>query len=155
MPNVSETYLENRWRVQPNHANNYGTVHGGNVMKWMDELGAMSAMRFAGEPCVTASIDRMDFHRPIPTGEVVVIEAFVFDEGRSSVNVHLRAARENPRTADQEMTTESQFVFVAIDEDGSPVPVPDLTVEGERCRELRERALDWREEHSGNGQNGD
>jgi len=144
MPRVSDTYLENRWRVQPNHANNYGTVHGGNVMKWMDELGAMSAMRFAGEPCVTASIDRMDFHRSVPTGEVVVIESFVFDEGRSSINVHLRATRENPRTGEQEMTTESQFVFVAIDEDGSPVPVPDLTVEGERCRELRERALEWR-----------
>jgi uncharacterized protein (TIGR00369 family) len=146
MPNVSDTYLENRWRVQPNHANNYGTVHGGNVMKWMDELGAMSAMRFAGEPCVTASIDQMDFHQPVPTGETVVIEAFVYDEGRSSVKVHLRAVRENPRSGEREMTTESQFVFVAIDEDGSPVPVPDLTVEDERCRELRDQALEWREQ---------
>lgn len=50
MATISETYLENRWRVQPNHANNYETVHGGNVMKWMDELGALSAMRAAGEP---------------------------------------------------------------------------------------------------------
>jgi len=145
VPTVSDTYLENRWRVQPNHANNYDTVHGGNVMKWMDELGAMSAMRFAGEPCVTASIDRMNFHRPVPTGETVVIEAFVFDEGRTSVNVHLRTVRENPRSGDQEMTTESQFVFVAIDEGGAPVPVPDLSVDTDRCRALRKRALSWRE----------
>jgi acyl-CoA hydrolase len=145
MPSVSETYLENRWRVQPNHANNYGTVHGGNVMKWMDELGAMSAMRFAGEPCVTASIDQMDFHRPVPTGDTAVIEAFAFGAGRTSVKVHLRAAGENPRTGDQRTTTESQFVFVAIDEDGSPVPVPDLTTETDRCRELRDRALEWRD----------
>ena len=146
MTTVSDTYLENRWRVQPNHANNYGTVHGGNVMKWMDELGAMSAMRFAGESCVTASIDQMNFHRPVPTGDTVVIEAFVFDEGRTSVNVHLRAAREHPRTGEQETTTESQFVFVAIDGEGSPVPVPDLVVDTDRCRALRERALGWRDD---------
>ena len=141
MPTVSETYFENRWRVQPNHANNYGTVHGGNVMKWMDELGATSAMRAAGESCVTASIDQMDFHRPVPTGDTVVIEAFAYETGRTSIKIQLTAARENPRTGEQELTTESQFVFVAIDQNGRPVEVPDLTVESERCRELREQAL--------------
>ncbi|MFB6151384.1 MAG: acyl-CoA thioesterase [Haloarculaceae archaeon] len=142
MPTVSDTYLENRWRVQPNHANNYGTVHGGNVMKWMDELGAMSAMRLAGQPCVTASIDEMNFHRPVPTGDTVVIESYAFATGRTSVRVALRAAREDPRSGDQETTTESRFVFVAIDEDGSPVEVPEPTAESDRCRTLRERALE-------------
>lgn len=143
MPTVNDTFLENRWRVQPNHANNYGTVHGGHVMKWMDEIGALSAMRLAGAPCVTASIDEMNFHRPVPTGDTVVIEAFVYDTGRTSVHVQLRAAREDPRTGEQQTTTESRFVFVAIDEAGEPVPVPDLTVETDRCRTLRERAADW------------
>ena len=143
MPTVSETYLENRWRVQPNHANNYETVHGGNVMKWMAELGAMSAMRAAGEPCVTASIDEMNFHRPVPVGDNVVIEAFAYETGRTSILVQLRAARENPRTGEQELTTESRFVFVAIDEAGKPVPVQDLTVESDRDRELREQAREW------------
>lgn len=143
MATVSDTYLENRWRVQPNHANNYQTVHGGNVMKWMDELGAMSAMRAAGEPCVTAAIDEMNFHRPVPVGETVVIESFAYETGRTSVKVQLRAAREDPRTGEQETTTESRFVFVAIDEAGSPVEVPDLTAESDRCRALRERAREW------------
>jgi len=142
MPNISDTYLENRWRVQPNHANNYETVHGGNVMKWMDELGALSAMRAAGEPCVTASIDEMNFHRPIPIGDTVVIESYAYETGRSSVKVALEAARENPRTGDREVTTGSRFVFVAIDENGSPVKIPDLTVESDRCRTLREQALE-------------
>ncbi|WP_181684568.1 acyl-CoA thioesterase [Halorhabdus salina] len=142
MPTISETYLENRWRVQPNHANNYGTVHGGHVMKWMDELGAMSAMRASGEPCVTASIDQMNFHRPVPTGDAVVIESYAYETGRTSVKVALEAARENPRTGDRETTTGSRFVFVAIDEDGSPISVPDLTVQSERCERLRERALE-------------
>jgi len=143
MATVSDTYLENRWRVQPNHANNYGTVHGGNLMKWMDELGAMSAMRAAGEPCVTAAIDELNFHRPVPTGDNALVESFAYETGRTSVKVQLRAARENPRTGEQETTTESRFVFVAIDEDGSPVLVPDLTAETDRCRELRERASEW------------
>ena len=143
MATVSDTYLENRWRVQPNHANNYQTVHGGNVMKWMDELGAMSAMRAAGEPCVTASIDEMNFHRPVPVGDTVSIESFAYETGGTSVRVQLRAAREDPHSGDQEVTTESRFVFVAIDESGSPIPVPELTVEDDRCRELRERALEW------------
>jgi acyl-CoA hydrolase len=146
MPSVSDTYLENRWRVQPNHANNYGTVHGGNVMKWMDELGAMSAMRLAGQPCVTASIDEMEFHKPVPTSQTVVIESYAFESGRTSVKVRLKAAREDPRTGEQELTTESRFVFVAIDEEGRPAEVPDLTVGSKRCRELREQALEHERE---------
>ena len=141
MPSVSDTYIENRQRVQPNHANNYGTVHGGNVMKWMDEYGAMSAMRFAGENCVTASVDRLDFERPVPTGDVVVVESYVFDAGRTSARVRITAHRENPRTGEREQTTDSTFVYVAIGEDGRPVEVPDLAVESERCRELRDAAL--------------
>jgi acyl-CoA hydrolase len=60
--------------------------------------------------------------------------------------VQLKAAREDPHSGDREVTTESRFVFVAIDESGSPIPVPDLTAENERCRELREQALAWERE---------
>ena len=143
MPTLEDTYLENRWRVQPQHANNHETVHGANVMKWMDELGALSAMRLAGETCVTASIEQMNFHRPVPVGDVVVIEAFAYDAGRTSVKVQLHAARENPRVGESETTTRSRFVFVAIDESGRPVEVPDLSVESDRDEELRVRADDW------------
>ena len=146
MPNVSETYIENRHRVQPNHANNYGSVHGGNVMKWMDEVGALSAMRLAGTTCVTASVDDLAFERPVPTGDTVVVESFAFDTGRTSVRVHLQAYREDPRTGEHEPTTTSQFVFVALDEDGTPTAVPELTADSERCRELRERALAYRDD---------
>ena len=141
MPSVSDTYVENRHRVQPNHANNYGTVHGGNVMKWMDEIGAMSAMRAAGETCVTASVDQLSFERPVPAGDTVVIQSYAYGTGRTSVKVRLRAFREDPLTGERERTTESYFVFVAVDADGAPTPVEDLVVENERCRELREAAL--------------
>ncbi|GAB7009979.1 acyl-CoA thioesterase [Halorubrum trueperi] len=141
MPTVSDTYIENRQRVQPTHTNNYESAHGGNVVKWMDEVGALSAMRHAGETCVTAKINELDFKRPIPQGDTCVIESYAYAAGRTSVRVRLRAFRESPRTGEREVTTESYFVFVAVDEDGSPTPVPDLETAGARCRRLRDTAL--------------
>jgi len=141
MPNLLDTFIENRWLVQPNHANTLGTTHGGNVLKWMDEVGAMSAMRFAGENCVTVNVDGVEFKRPIPVGETAVVEAYVYDAGETSVRVRLRAARENPRTGEREPTTESYAVYVAIDEDREPVSVPELTVDSDEGERLRETAL--------------
>jgi acyl-CoA hydrolase len=141
MPSVSETYIENRVRVQPDDTNNYESAHGGNVVKWMDEVGAMSAMRLAGETCVTARINSLDFERPIPRGDVCVIESYAYATGTSSIRVRLRAFREDPRTAETEQTTSSYFVFVAVDEDMQPTTVPEVTVDSERCRRLRDEAL--------------
>lgn len=145
MPSLAETYIENRQRVQPNHANNYDAVHGGNLMKWMDEVGAMSAMRFAGEPCVTAGVDEFSFERPIPVGDTAVIESYVFGAGRTSVSVFLRAYRENPRTGERAKTTEACFTFVAVDADGAPVRVPALDVDTDDERELQATARDLAE----------
>ena len=142
MPTVLETYIENRFRVQPNHANNHGTLHGGHLMKWLDEIGAMSAMRFAGETCVTARVNELDFERPIGIGDTALVEAYVYDAGRTSVHVALRAWREEPRSGETEKTTESSFTFVAIDEDGKPRAVPELTAKSEEGKRLRERALE-------------
>jgi acyl-CoA hydrolase len=137
----SETYIENRSRIQPDMTNNYDTAHGGVVMKLMDEVGAMSAMRFSGETCVTARIEGLDFSRPVPRGDIAVVEAWTYDAGRSSVRVRLTVDREDPHTGGRERTSESSFVFVAVDAEGTPVPVSELSVETERDRELREAGL--------------
>ncbi|WP_135827637.1 acyl-CoA thioesterase [Halorussus halobius] len=142
MPTLSETYLENRFRVQPNDANNVETLHGGNLMKWLDEIGAMSAMRFSGETCVTAGVDDLSFHRPIPLGDTALVEAYVYEAGRTSATVRVQAWREDPRTGETERTTESSFTFVAVEDGGSPVEVPELTVETDEGERLREEALD-------------
>ncbi|MFA9503943.1 acyl-CoA thioesterase [Natrinema sp. H-ect1] len=139
MPTLLETHIKNRFRVQPNHANNNDTLHGGNLMKWLDEVSAMSAMRFAGETCVTARVNELDFERPIRIGDTALVEAYVYDAGRTSVHVALRAWREEPRSGETEKTTESTFTFVAIDENGETVPVPDLSVETEKGERLRDR----------------
>ncbi|WP_226004725.1 acyl-CoA thioesterase [Natrinema salinisoli] len=143
MPTLLETHIRNRFRVQPNHANNNDTLHGGNLMKWLDEVSAMSAMRFAGETCVTARVNELDFERPIQIGDTALVEAYVYDAGRTSVHVALRAWREEPRSGETEKTTESTFTFVAIDENGEKVPVPDLSVESEEGARLRDRVHEF------------
>jgi acyl-CoA hydrolase len=140
MPSVVDTYIENREMVQPNHANMLETAHGGHVLKWMDEIGAMSAMRFAGASCVTAHINQVDFERPVQVGDIALIKAYVYEAGRSSIKVRLQAFREDLRTGEAEKTTESYFVYVAIDEDRTPIPVPELTIGSERGERLREEA---------------
>jgi acyl-CoA hydrolase len=108
----------------------------------MDEVGAMSAMRHAGESCVTAHISTLDFSRPIPQGDTCLIESYAYATGRTSIRVRLQVYREHPRTGKREQTADSYFVFVAIDENHSPVEVPELTVESDRCERLRDEALD-------------
>jgi len=112
------------------------------VMKWLDEVAAMSAMRFAGETCVTARMDPIEFHRPIGVGDITVIESYVYGAGRTSVRVRMTADREDPRTGERERTTTSHAVFVAVDDDGSPIEVPELTVESDRGEALQATALD-------------
>jgi uncharacterized protein (TIGR00369 family) len=139
---LEDTYIENRVLVQPNDTNNNDTAHGGNVVKWMDEVGAMSAMRFAGQTVVTARIEGVDFHRPIPRGDTALIESYVYKAGTTSVTVLLRVFSEDPLSGERQLTTESHFIYVAIDEGGEPVPVPDLDVDSARAQELHAAAVD-------------
>ena len=141
MTELLETYIENREMVQPHHANTVGNTHGGNVMKFMDEVGAMASMRFAGETCVTARVEGIDFEQPIHVGDTAFLTAYVYDAGRTSVNVRVTVYREDIRTGERELTTDSRFIYVAIDDDGKPTPVPELTVGSDRGEELREAAL--------------
>lgn len=141
MTDLLETYIQNREMVQPNHANSLQTAHGGNVLKWMDEVGAMSAMRFAGNSCVTARINQVDFEQPIQVGDTALIESYVYRAGETSVRVRLQTYREDLRSGKREKTTESYFVYVAIDDERTPTAVPDLTVTSEEGERLRAEAL--------------
>ena len=142
MPDLMDTYIENRKMIQPNHANNLDTTHGGNVLKWMDEVGAMSAIRFAGSDVVTARMEQTNFRGPIPVGENALIKSYVYETGDTSMRVRVRTFREDLRTAETELTTESHLVYVAIDEEFDSRPVPDLTVDSDRGKDLRDAALE-------------
>jgi acyl-CoA hydrolase len=142
MPDLMDTYLENRWFVQPDQANNLETAHGGHVLKWMDELGAMCSMRFSGETCVTAHMDEVNFRRPVPVGGIAVVKAYVYGTGETSIKIRTRVFREDPESGAEELTAESYMVFVAIDDDRNPISVPELTVSSDRGQELLDAALE-------------
>ena len=141
---VAESHTEMTEIVLPNDTNTHRRALGGAVLHWMDVCGAIAAMRFANEGVVTASMEHVDFKRPIDLGEVVVVEAYVYDTGRTSLDVTVEVRAENPRTDTERATTSSFFTFVAVDDDGEPTPVPDLDCPTEGERRLRDVALDER-----------
>lgn len=141
---LAESHTEMTEIVLPNDTNTHGRALGGVVLHWMDVCGAIAAMRFANEGVVTASMEHVDFKRPIDLGEVVVVEAYVYGTGRTSIDVTVEVRAENPRTDTERATTSSFFTFVAVDDDGDPTPVPDLDCPTEGERRLRDAAVDER-----------
>ncbi len=137
---LSESYTEMTELLLPNDTNVLGRALGGVVLHWMDICGAIAAGRFANERVVTASMDHVDFISPIDLGEIAVIEAYVFNTGRTSMDVRVEVRAENPRTDEQRQTTSSFLTFVAIDSTGTPTPVPKLVCESDAEVELREAA---------------
>ncbi len=127
----------------PEHANPYGNVHGGIIMKMIDEAGAICAMRHAHRPCVTVAIDSITFLSPVHLGELLCCTAEVTYVGKTSIEVEVRVAAENPMTGDVTHTNGAYLVYVALDDTGAPHPVPPLMLETkaqlQRAQEARER----------------
>jgi acyl-CoA hydrolase len=141
---LAESYTEMTEFLLPNDTNNLGRALGGAVLHWMDICGAIAGMRFASQQVVTASMDHVDFISPIDLGEVAVVEGYVFNTGRTSVDVKVDVRAENPRTGEERETTSSFFTFVALDGDGRPTPVPELSCPTEEEDALREAAVEDR-----------
>lgn len=127
--------------VLPDDTNFFGRALGGAVLHWMDICGAVAAMRFANRQCVTASMDHVDFIGPIDLGEIAVIQAYVFNTGRTSIDVKVDVQAEDPLEGETRDATSSFLTYVAVGEDGKPTPVPDIVCEDEAEQELRETAL--------------
>ena len=115
--------------MQPEHANLRGDVHGGWIMKLVDEAGALAAMRHAQARVVTVAIDQMRFHEPIRIGDLVVLQAEVTYVGRTSLETRVQVIAENPVTGARTHTNSAYIVYVALDETGRPKPVPALRTE--------------------------
>jgi uncharacterized protein (TIGR00369 family) len=115
--------------MQPEHANNLGNVHGGWVMKLVDEAGALACMRHAQRRVVTVAIDQMVFRQPIRIGDLVILEAEVTYAGRTSLEAAVHVTAENPVTGERTHTNTAYIVYVAMDKNGQPAPVPALYAE--------------------------
>ncbi|MAS34247.1 MAG: acyl-CoA thioesterase [Anaerolineaceae bacterium] len=113
----------------PQNANSYGNVHGGVIMKMVDEAGALVAMRHARTPVVTVAVDSMSFIKPIFVGSLVMCEAELTYVGRTSMEVRVEVKTENPRTGERSFTNTAYLVYVALSDDGNPTTVPELIYE--------------------------
>lgn len=129
--------------MEISHANIGGIVHGGEVMKLVDTAAGLAAIKHAGGMCVTVSIDQMSFLHPVHVGDLVTVKASVNDVGTTSLEIGVRVEVEDVLSRERKHTSSAYLVFVALDEEGKPRPVPPLVAEGvvqqRRRREARIR----------------
>jgi len=115
--------------MQPEHANNLGNVHGGWIMKLVDECGALACMRHAQRRVVTVAVDSMTFRQPIKIGDLVILTAEVTYTGRTSMEAEVHVEAENPVTGVKSHTNNAYLVYVALDDQGLPVSIPPIVAE--------------------------
>jgi uncharacterized protein (TIGR00369 family) len=108
-----------------------GSVHGGWIMKLVDEAGALAAIRHAQTQVVTVAIDQMSFHSPIRIGDLVTLEAEVTYVGKSSIETRVNVIAEDPRSGERTHTNTAYVVYVALNSSGEPIQVPRLMAETE------------------------
>jgi acyl-CoA hydrolase len=131
--------------VMPHMQNVLGDLFGGELMALVDQAAAVAAIRHAGGPAVTASIDRVDFRERIRVGSLVTCQATVDFVGNSSMDITVEVYAETVSTGERRHTHTAHVVFVAIDETGRPRRVPRLIPETdeERARFARAEAHRW------------
>ncbi len=122
--------------MQPPDANVWGNVHGGAIMRMVDEAGGAAAIRHSRCRCVTVAMDSMTFKQPVYIGDLLTVTAFLTHVGRSSMEAQAIIEAENLRSGLRRHVGVSYLVYVAIDDQGRPTPVPRLKLrtDEERAR---------------------
>jgi uncharacterized protein (TIGR00369 family) len=131
--------------MHPEHANLLGNVHGGWIMKLVDEAGALACMRHAQKKVVTVAIDSMTFREPIRIGDLIILNAEVTYTGRTSMEAEVQVLAENPVTGERMHTNNAYLVYVALDDKGKPTPVPPLKAETDDEKRKMTDALERQE----------
>ena len=127
--------------VLPNDTNALGNLAGGRLLHWMDISSAISAHRLCKRVVVTASVNNVSFTRPIKLGSIVTLEAKVSRSFSTSMEVFIDVWVEDAITGERTKCNEAIYTFVAVDQNGSPLPVPELVPETEEEKKRFEGAL--------------
>ncbi len=127
--------------VLPNDTNALGNLFGGRLLQWMDTTSAIAAHRHCKRVVVTATVNNVSFKEPIRLGTMVTLEAKVSRAFSSSMEVFIDVFVEDPVTGHKKKSNEAIYTFVAIDQNGSPLPVPELIPETEEEKTRFEGAL--------------
>ena len=126
---ISESQVTISQVMLPTDANVYGNVHGGVIMKLVDDAGAIVATRHSRSIVVTVAVDSMTFLSPIYVGNLVTLTAALSYVGRTSMEVEVLVEAEDPLTGEKTHTNTAYVVYVALDENGRPTEVPPLISE--------------------------
>jgi uncharacterized protein (TIGR00369 family) len=139
---VAESRVELTQLMEATDVNIAGTVHGGVVMRLVDTAAGLAAIRHAAGVAVTVAIDEMTFLEPVHIGDLLVLKATVNDVGTTSMECGVRVEAHDPVTGARRHANSAYLVFVAVDDDGHPRPVPPLVAEtDEEQRRRREAKL--------------
>lgn len=133
-PLNSELYMS--VLMTPGMANFIGNVHGGDLLKMLDQVAYACASRYSGSYVVTLSVDQVMFLEPIYVGELVTFAASVNYVGRTSMEVGIRVEAEDVRARTIRHTNSCYFTMVAVDDKGKPTPIPPLDIKNplQQCR---------------------
>lgn len=137
-----ESFVVKTSNVLPPDTNPNGTLFGGKLMAYIDDVAAIAATRHSRSIVVTASTDSVDFLNTIFVGNSVCLEAYVTYTGRTSMEVFVKVIAENLLTGDRKICALSFLTFVALDENGNPKPVPRVIPHSEEEKELHRTAKD-------------
>lgn len=137
---ISESSVTLSALMGPQDTNGLGNVHGGVIMKMVDEAAGLAAMRHARRPAVTVVMDSMTFMEPIRVGMLLQCNAELTYVGRTSMEIRVEVVAENPLEGISRVTNTAYLVFVALDEYGRPTEVPPLIYESHEQRNRAEQA---------------
>lgn len=129
-----------RFLAEPTDVNFGGKIFGGSVMKWIDHAGYTCAVNWAHSYCVTAYVGGIQFLQPIHVGDLVELEAEIMHTGTTSMHISVSVYARDPMVEKQRFTTHCILVFVAVDKEGKPTPVPTFTPATQEERKLNHYA---------------
>lgn len=125
---VADSLTEQQYLIRPSHINHYGRLFGGQMLKWIDELAGIVAIRHSGELVTTAAIDNLQFQAPAYAGDMIVLQGMITYVGRSSMEIRVDTCRE-ALDGTREIINRAYIDMVAINCKGKPVEVPGLCLE--------------------------
>lgn len=136
---AEDSMTEQQYLICPAHINHYGRLFGGQLLKWIDELAGIVAIRHCGSTVTTAAIDNLQFQAPAYTGDMIVLQGRVTYVGRSSMEIRVDTFRE-AMDGTRELINVAYMDMVAINCKGQPEEVPDLFLETDAQRQEYEAA---------------
>jgi acyl-CoA hydrolase len=151
---ISESQVIMTELVLPHHTNQLGSLFGGQLMRWIDVCASVCASKHNQRVCVTASVDRIDFHHPIKLGDAVNLIASVNRVFKSSMEIGVKVYAQNFREGKKVHTNTAYLTFVSVDENGKPVQAVEAVPESEDEKRRYEEALNRRESRLKNRQSG-